>query len=411
MSSNPFLDYQQQYFKVWKDSFGKLPGMEAYTKMADAMQPGVENYWKSVSAMMDGENNPWKGMIENNPWMPNTDANPWKSLMENNPWKSLMENNPWKSMLENNPWMPKAPKTAFNPWEAFANLMPTMDNNPWKMFGNMMPDFANPFQYKIPGMEMYKKVFDLWQGMSNPAEFARDFTDKYMDLMQDSLSMLLPDGAMSFIQKPMDLMQTIVGYYQQAMQPWFQIDEDIMKRLASGDVAAYQDFFKQLTEKYNETLDKFFNMEGLGLNREANADLMKAMNTYNKAMFSTGELMALVMNTLNDSMKDFVAKYQSLVADGKAPTTFREFYNLWSGVTEAALTKLLETEQFARAFDDFADKCAQFMIAMNKEYERMLAFLPIPTNTDMKSLYKTVYELRKEVRDLKRAVAELQEKK
>jgi class III poly(R)-hydroxyalkanoic acid synthase PhaE subunit len=390
MSSNPFMDYQQQYFKFWKDSFGKLPGMEAYTKMADAMQPGMESYWKSVSAMMGGENNPWKAM------------------MDNNPWKTMMDNNPWKTMMESNPWMPK---TAFNPWEAFAKMMPTTDNNPWKMFTGMMPDFANPFQFKIPGMEIYSKVFDLWQGMSNPAEFARDFSDKYMDLMQDAFGMLLPDGAMSMIQKPMELMQTIVGYYQQAMQPWFQIDEDVMQRIAAGDISAYQDFFKQLNEKYNETLDKFFRMEGLGLNREANADLMKAMNTYNKAMFSTGELMSVVMTSIYDSMKAFVEKYQSAVAEGKGPTTFREFYDLWSGATESALTELLGTEKFARAFDDFSDKYAQFMIAMNKEYERMLAFLPIPTNTDMKSLYKTVYELRKEVRDLKRAVAELQEKK
>ena len=41
----------------------------------------------------------------------------------------------------------------------------------------------------------------------------------------------------------------------------------------------------------------------------------------------------------------------------------------------------------------------------------MLAFLPIPTNTDMKSLYKTVYDLRKDVRDLKKELEALKEKK
>ena len=47
----------------------------------------------------------------------------------------------------------------------------------------------------------------------------------------------------------------------------------------------------------------------------------------------------------------------------------------------------------------------------NKVLERMLSSLPIPTNTDMKSLYKTVYDLRKEVRDLKKALAALEETK
>ena len=51
------------------------------------------------------------------------------------------------------------------------------------------------------------------------------------------------------------------------------------------------------------------------------------------------------------------------------------------------------------------------MVAQNKVLERMLSSLPIPTNTDMKSLYKTVYDLRKEVRDLKKALAALEETK
>ena len=72
---------------------------------------------------------------------------------------------------------------------------------------------------------------------------------------------------------------------------------------------------------------------------------------------------------------------------------------------------LLGTEEFAKVFDEFSDKYAQYMSAQNKVYERMLSSLPIPTNTDMKSLYKTVYDLRKEVRDLKKALAGKEDKK
>ena len=37
----------------------------------------------------------------------------------------------------------------------------------------------------------------------------------------------------------------------------------------------------------------------------------------------------------------------------------------------------------------------------------MLSSLPIPTNSEMKSVYKTVYDLRKDVRDLKKEIAAL----
>ena len=104
-------------------------------------------------------------------------------------------------------------------------------------------------------------------------------------------------------------------------------------------------------------------------------------------------------------MKDLVESYQKGIAEGKSFSTFRDFYNLWYKTTEDSLLKLFSTDEFAKVFDDFADKYSQYTIAMNKVYERALSALPIPTNTDMKSLYKTVYDLRKEVRDLSRAVA------
>ena len=42
--------------------------------------------------------------------------------------------------------------------------------------------------------------------------------------------------------------------------------------------------------------------------------------------------------------------------------------------------------------------------------EKMLAQIPVPTNTEMKSLYKPVYDLRKEVAALQKQVQELEKK-
>ncbi len=41
--------------------------------------------------------------------------------------------------------------------------------------------------------------------------------------------------------------------------------------------------------------------------------------------------------------------------------------------------------------------------------ERMLSPLPVPVDSDMKSLYKTVYDLRKEVRELRKEIEALKE--
>ena len=258
----------------------------------------------------------------------------------------------WKSAEE-------AVKDPMEYWKSMTAMLPGLDTY-WKNFTGMMPDvtrFENMWPYKIPGMDTYAKVFDMWRGMANPTAFAQDFQEKYLDLMQDLFKGILPEGAAAFMQKPMGLMDTCVKFYKQTKTPWMTIEQGILDSIAKG------------------------------------------------------ELMSLIMKTGTDSMNLLVEKYRAAVTEGKVMTTFRDFYDLWYNVTEGELVKLLDTDEFARTFDMFSDKYFQYMSAMNKEYERMLSALPIPTNTDMKSLYKTVYDLRKDVRDLKKELEALKEKK
>ena len=480
MSTNPFMDYQEQFFKLWNDNMDQMlnsdaykaiakniPGAETYTKAMEAMVPNVENYWKTMASSMPAVTamNPvmdyWKDFADKMPgmdyfknmptaaqmmdywknfadaakmmdyWKQFADADKmmeyWKNfadvdkMMET--WKEFAEKNPfmeyWKGFTENMPNMgeywqsfQKMLPNMSEYWKSFPTMFPGM-NNYWDSFAKMMPNpekFAELAPFKVPGFEAFTKVFDMWKSFGDPTAMVQDFQQKFNDVMADILKGLFPENVQAFLAKPTDFMNMMVEYYKQFVSPWVEIDADIMERLAKGDPEAYIDFFKQYQDKYAESVEKYFTIYGMGLNREANEDYMKAMNTWNKAMISMGELMAVINKTGQESFEKIAEKVQEDLKEGVSLTTFRDFYNVWYSVTEDAYEKLLSTDEFAKVFDDFSDRYAQYMIAQNKVYERMLAFLPIPTNTDMKSLYRTVYDLRKEVRDLKKAVAALEEK-
>ena len=455
MSSNPFMDYQEQFFKMWNDNMDQMlnsdaykamakniPGADAYTKAMEAMVPNVENYWKTMAASMpEMPANPfmdmWKNMPASNPFM-----DMWKNMPASNPfmdyWKNLMPQSNayadfWKNMVPSTDalqdyWKAMTDPTAFanywkemaenmpdfsEYWKAYTDMIPGMKNY-WDNFAKMMPNpekFADLAQFKIPGFEAFTKVFDMWKSFGDPTAAVQDFQNKYMDATTDILKSFFPENVQPFLARPMDYMNIMVEYYKQFVSPWLEIDSDILQRIANGDVDAYVDFFKEYQTKYEENLEKYFLIMGMGLNRESNEDYMKAINQWNKAMISMGELLAVITKTSQESFNKIGDKVQADLAEGKTITTFRDFYTVWYSVTEEAFEKLLATDEFAKVFDDFADRYAQYMIAQNKVYERMLAFLPIPTNTDMKSLYRTVYDLRKDVRDLKKAVAAANETK
>ncbi|MBQ9059472.1 MAG: hypothetical protein IJ125_09835 [Atopobiaceae bacterium] len=424
-TSNPFEEYQAQFFELWNQNLGKIPGMDAYSKMLETMQenmaklPGMDAYTKMFESMQDNMSKlpgmeaytkMYETMQENMSKFADMQAYT-KMFQDMNPFAAMSSFPGMDAYTKMFDGMPKM-DDLFDYWKKFSTGIPGLDEY-WKSVSEMMPDmtnFAQSWPYKIPGLDSMAKLYDLWQGMADPVSFARDFQDKYMDFMQDVFKGFLPEGATELMQRPMDFMDTCVNYYKQNFAPLLEVDEDILKRIANGDLNAYTDFFREFNAKYEETIGKYYNMMGLGLNRESNEDVMKAMSAYNKAMFATGELMSMVMSVSGDSATKLTTAYQNAITEGKVPTTFREFYDLWSSTTEEELVKLLNTDEFSKTFDNFADMYSQYMSANNKVIERMLSGLPIPTNTDMKSLYKTVYDLRKEVRDLKRAIAGMQEK-
>jgi class III poly(R)-hydroxyalkanoic acid synthase PhaE subunit len=341
----------------------------------------IMDYWKSMTPDTNAIMDYWKSLAD-----PTAYVNYWKELADKMP--------------------------DFNEyWKAYTDMFPGMQNY-WDNFAKMMPNpekFAELAPVKIPGLDSFSKVFDMWKSFGDPNAAVDDFQQKYMDATADVIKSLFPENVQPFLTRPMDYMNIMVEYYKQFVSPWMEIDTDILERIAQGDVNAYVDFFKDYMKKYEDNLEKYFTVLGMGLNRESNEDYMNALNKWNKAMISMGELLAVISVTAQDSFTKIGDKVQADLAEGKTITTFRDFYTVWYTVTEEAFEKLLATDEFAQVFDDFADRYAQFMTAQNKVYERMLAFLPIPTNTDMKALYKTVYDLRKDVRDLKKAAAAAKE--
>ena len=102
-----------------------------------------------------------------------------------------------------------------------------------------------------------------------------------------------------------------------------------------------------------------------------------------------------------ETLKSYPFKYElymSFKLDGNSLTVTHTVKN----TNEKAMEDLFATAMFSKAFAEFTDKYFKYVSASNAVLERNLAKLPIPTNKDMNSLYLTVYNLRKDVRDLKR---------
>ena len=82
--------------------------------------------------------------------------------------------------------------------------------------------------------------------------------------------------------------------------------------------------------------------------------------------------------------------------------TFEEFYKYWSKTVSAAYGKALFSDELSVLAGDMVDSMSKFKKDYDKISELYLSNAPFPKKSEMDELYKTVYNLKKEVRALKK---------
>jgi hypothetical protein len=92
--------------------------------------------------------------------------------------------------------------------------------------------------------------------------------------------------------------------------------------------------------------------------------------------------------------------------DQKAPklTSAREVLDLWLGIANEALLELHHRPEFLEAQRKMTRSSAEYRLQEQQLAELFCAMNHIPTRTEMDEAQKTIQELRREVRALKRSL-------
>ena len=146
------------------------------------------------------------------------------------------------------------------------------------------------------------------------------------------------------------------------------------------------------------------NSPQFGIDRNTYEMQMKTIDKLITFIGNYSELSIMLSNLVNESTEDVIKKSFELIKKGEAPKTFEEFYNFWKNQTSNEFDKLFYSDEFSKFLGNFVDSLMLLKIDLDRVVEDSLKWFPIPTNSDMDSLYKTVYELKKEVRELKRYI-------
>lgn len=288
--------------------------------------------------------------------------------------------------------------------------------------GTSFPDAASMMERFMKSMTVYSKLFDFWkeciadtsEDAKDPVAAAAKYAEKSEELLRELsenlLKPILSEDAFSLLESYFELGSTVGCTFGDFMAPWLDRREEFlecMRRASAGDKDSYPQYMALLTDAYQESFGKLLRMNGVGIVKDKTALNFQVLDSYVRMMMSYFEMSVNVQNILRDANTELWEKLQEMTADSEKSMTFKEFYDMWIKVNSEAINKFYFTDEFAEFMGEYANNAYDFKKKSDEFLESILSVLPVPTDSEMKSVYKTVYELRKEVHGLKKEIAEL----
>jgi class III poly(R)-hydroxyalkanoic acid synthase PhaE subunit len=279
------------------------------------------------------------------------------------------------------------------------------------------------FERVMKSYNVYNGLYSFWNDIMStmPSKNNSDAWDAFMKNAIENYNKVSSTLAQSFL--PEQLGALVINpvadlpVYQQAIsnffRPWLEDSGDMQENFVlalKGDRTAYSNFLRGWGDLYKSSYSKVLNMPIVGSNRVAIEKSLKNLDAFIQYTINLNEFLTIINNLNVESMEKLMSNFANLAEENKAPESFMEFFKLWSKTNEKAFEDLFATDSFSKLMNETANAGYKFKISMDDLIQDQLAFLPLPNRRELDSVEKTVYELRKKLKDQNKQINELKEK-
>lgn len=306
-----------------------------------------------------------------------------------------------------------------NPYDIWQGMM--TQYNPFEA-SKYMPEFnMEVFEKMVNSQKLYLGAYESWKKFNeNIIEPGNKFYKENMDQMIDQFNRIFVNNLIPLMPKELQgLMtdtQSYVNTYFKSLEnvigPWakaYQNIADIAMDSIYDDPMKLSDTLRQWKKAYDQTFGILVKSPMVGSSREMLEQNNKAIDAMIEMLVSVSEFITKSSSVgykySNEAFKDYAESLQN----GEGPKTFKEFYNMWSKHVEDAIETYFYTDEFSQLIAKTADSAMIFKIEYNKLIEKSLADLPIVTISQVDNVYKKVYDLRRELREIKNELEDLKE--
>ncbi|MDR2124729.1 MAG: hypothetical protein LBP38_07105 [Desulfovibrio sp.] len=267
--------------------------------------------------------------------------------------------------------------------------------------------------------EVYQSLFELWKKLSEggakpDAETVGKIYDawsgRFFALLHDAFVPSVPAFMQNFAELFVSKLESSDKVLSDNYKNWFAADEQLRVAWFNAQgkgPRGFIDFLEVFRKVYDETAGKAAKAPTFGKDRDLWKSRQAVMDSYIKYSIASSRFYAALAEIAGDATKKALDDYAEMSAGDNKIKTFDEFYKYWNKTVSATYDKVLFSDEMSMMAGNMVDEMAKFRAEFDKFFELSFASLPIPKKSDMDDLYATVYDLKKEVRALRREIRNL----
>jgi len=255
-------------------------------------------------------------------------------------------------------------------------------------FAELWTPMFKSIQDKSFNMDMYKQ-------MMNP-ELYKDMMDKYLGLF--------PESARTQMQQMGNMMTEGMKQFTQAGMDNYNFLRNGMNQFGNGNHAfeSMMNGYNQFSSMMNEAAAPFAKMATPNEYTRAMGKMNEIANQIAAYNMKNADLQYMIYNTGGKVMDALAENVAAKVKDGVEIKSMLGLYQEWLNISDKVFVNLFESDDYSRLMAEVGSMQMKLRKEIEAMMEKSFDNIPVAKRSEIDELTKTVYDLKKQVRQLEK---------
>jgi len=171
---------------------------------------------------------------------------------------------------------------------------------------------------------------------------------------------------------------------------------------STGNGSGLMEMQKLYWDAYENTFGRMLQSPSLGLTREMNEDILRGLDAWVDYRRASFEYQVALGETWVHAFEEFLQQLVGLAEKGETVPNVKTLLLLWIEVVDRVFTNVFRSEEYIRIQGNLVNTATAYRLRERDIVDAFLKASHIASRSELDEAYRRIYELRKDVKELKK---------